>query len=71
MAVSRLKLTQHGDVDLVDVEGTKVVLIPEDFAALAERFRAALMVEHADDWDMETISEAAHICARQIVRAAP
>lgn len=29
-----------------------------------ERFRAALMAEHAHDQDMETISEAAHVCAR-------
>lgn len=31
---------------------------------LTEQFRKALMEAHADDWDMETISEAAHICAR-------
>ena len=28
-----------------------------------ELFRKALMERHAEDWDMETISEAAHICA--------
>lgn len=33
---------------------------------LVEVFREALMREHHGDWDMETISEAAHICARQL-----
>ena len=31
-----------------------------------ELFRKALMCEHRDDWTMETISEAAHICARAL-----
>lgn len=35
---------------------------PNADPVVVERFRAALMVEH-DDWDMETVSEAAHICA--------
>lgn len=35
-------------------------------AALIEQFRKALMVAHADDWTMDTISEAAHICARSV-----
>lgn len=35
----------------------------EVLAALIEAFRKALMEKHADDWTMETISEAAHICA--------
>lgn len=35
-------------------------------AELIEQFRKALMVEHARDWTMDTISEAAHICAREI-----
>jgi hypothetical protein len=34
---------------------------------LVERFRTALMVEHHNDWDMDTISEAAHICARAVL----
>jgi hypothetical protein len=29
-----------------------------------EAFRKALMDEHSNDWTMETIAEAAHICAR-------
>lgn len=33
-------------------------------SSLVETFRSALMAEHHDDWDMETVSEAAHICAR-------
>lgn len=33
-------------------------------ANLIEIFRKALMAEHHHDWDMETVSEAAHICAR-------
>jgi capsule polysaccharide export protein KpsE/RkpR len=28
-----------------------------------ELFRSELMKRHSDDWDMETIAEAAHICA--------
>jgi hypothetical protein len=36
---------------------------PRPWSPLVERFRSALMREHADDWDMETVSEAAHICA--------
>jgi hypothetical protein len=32
-------------------------------ASLIEVFRKAPMVEHHQDWDMDTISEAAHICA--------
>jgi len=32
-------------------------------AANIERFRKALMEAHAHDWTMDTISEAAHICA--------
>ena len=35
---------------------------------LVERFREALMAEHADDWDMDTVSEAAHVCAAAIGR---
>jgi hypothetical protein len=38
-----------------------------DIAARVEVFRKALMVEHGDDWDMETVSEAAHICAKAVV----
>lgn len=30
---------------------------------LVERFRHALMVEHHHDWDMDTVAEAAYICA--------
>lgn len=30
---------------------------------LIELFRTALMVAHSNDWDMETVAEAAHICA--------
>jgi len=30
---------------------------------LVETFRKALMSKHSDDWSMEVISEAAHICA--------
>jgi hypothetical protein len=33
------------------------------YARVVERFRKALMVAHADDWDMETVAEAAHVCA--------
>jgi hypothetical protein len=37
----------------------------EDWVTLLiERYRKALMAEHAHDWTMEVISEAAHICAR-------
>lgn len=31
-----------------------------------ERFRKALMRRHHDDWDMETVAEAAHICAEEL-----
>ena len=34
---------------------------------LTEKFRVALMREHHSDWSMEVISEAAHICAHQLV----
>ena len=30
---------------------------------MIEVFRKALMEAHHDDWDMETVSDAAHICA--------
>jgi hypothetical protein len=33
-------------------------------AMLVEVYRKALMREHSDDWTMEVIAEAAHICAR-------
>jgi hypothetical protein len=36
---------------------------------LVEVFRKALMEAHADDWDMDTVSEAAHICARAALAA--
>jgi hypothetical protein len=32
-------------------------------ADLIESMRKALMEAHAEDWDMDSISEAAHICA--------
>lgn len=35
-------------------------------AETIELFRKALQREHHDDWTMETISEAAHICARAL-----
>jgi len=35
---------------------------------LTERFREALMAEHGEDWDMDTVSEAAHVCATAIGR---
>lgn len=38
----------------------------KDHAELIEHFRKALMREHHQDWTMEVISEAAHICARAI-----
>lgn len=34
---------------------------------LTERFRKALMREHHDDWTMEVISEASHICAQTLI----
>lgn len=34
---------------------------------LVESFRQALQAAHHDDWDMETVSEAAHICANTFV----
>lgn len=37
-----------------------------DRAELIEVFRKALLAEHANDWDMETCAEAAHICARAV-----
>lgn len=33
---------------------------------LVEVFREALMREHHHDWDMETVAEAAYICAAQL-----
>lgn len=33
---------------------------------LIEHFRKALMREHHQDWTMEVISEAAHICAKAV-----
>lgn len=36
----------------------------EQIAKRVETYRKALMVAHAHDWDMDLISEAAHICAR-------
>jgi hypothetical protein len=36
----------------------------DDVDLLVERYRKALMAKHADDWTMEVISEAAHICAQ-------
>jgi hypothetical protein len=36
---------------------------------LVEVFRKALMEAHADDWEMDTVSEAAHICARAALAA--
>lgn len=36
---------------------------PRPWSPLVERFRSALMREHADDWSMETVAEAAYICA--------
>jgi predicted RNase H-like nuclease (RuvC/YqgF family) len=36
---------------------------------LVEVFRKALMEVHADDWDMDTVSEAAHICALSALAA--
>jgi hypothetical protein len=33
---------------------------------IVELFRAALMKHHANDWDMETVAEAAYICAEAI-----
>lgn len=35
-------------------------------ADMTEKFRTALMEVHANDWTMETIAEAAHICAGAI-----
>lgn len=37
-----------------------------DEQELIERFRKALMKEHHQNWTMEVISEAAHICARSL-----
>jgi hypothetical protein len=33
---------------------------------LVELFREALMKKHSNDWDMETVAEAAYICAEAI-----
>lgn len=33
---------------------------------MVERFRAALMRRHADDWDMDTVAEAAYVCAAEL-----
>jgi hypothetical protein len=41
---------------------------PTVTADWTEEFRAALMREHADDWDMETVAEAAHTCADALNR---
>lgn len=41
-------------------------LEPFVLAARIEQFRRALMREHSHDWDMNTVSEAAHICARAL-----
>jgi len=38
----------------------------EETSELVERFRKALMTQHGDDWTMEIISEAAHICAKSV-----
>lgn len=38
----------------------------KDTAELIEHFRKALMKAHHQDWTMEVISEAAHICAKAI-----
>lgn len=35
----------------------------EAHSDLIESMARALMVAHHDDWDMETVREAAHICA--------
>jgi hypothetical protein len=34
--------------------------------AVVALFRAALMKRHSDDWDMETVAEAAYICAEAV-----
>ena len=49
------------------VDGADVKTIEHELAERIEQFRKALMTEHAHDWDMDTISEAAHICARSLV----
>lgn len=36
----------------------------KDHTELVEHFRRALMREHHQNWTMDVISEAAHICAR-------
>jgi hypothetical protein len=41
--------------------------IEENLSEVIERFRKALQKEHHQDWTMEIISEAAHICAKSIV----
>lgn len=38
----------------------------EALARRIEAFREALMAAHSDDWTMEIIAEAAHICARVV-----
>lgn len=52
-------MSTHADGDCPEVEAR-----PQIEAALIEKFRKALMVEHHGDWSMEVVSEAAHICAR-------
>lgn len=44
----------------------KVADARSDEHQLVEQFREALMQAHHHDWDMETVSEAAHICARSL-----
>ena len=36
-----------------------------------EVFRKALMRGHSADWDMDTVAEAAHICAQAVEIASP
>ena len=38
---------------------------------MVERFREALMEHHHHDWDMETVAEAAHICADTLASHRP
>lgn len=39
---------------------------PDFNPEIVEVFRHALMKKHADDWDMNTVAEAAYICAQAI-----
>lgn len=39
------------------------------WSPLVETFRTALMAEHSDDWDMDTVAEAAYICASALTAA--